>query len=76
MSVSVPGADALKSSRECFEEALGWLKGAEASALTHADIEEQLDRRGRELLRRMYQDHFNVRAVNETGSTRCSTPRQ
>ena len=28
-----PGADAFESSRECFEEALGWLKGAEASAL-------------------------------------------
>jgi hypothetical protein len=29
-------------------------------------VEDQLDRRGRELLRRMCQDHFNMRAANET----------
>ena len=66
MSHTVPSVEAFESSRECFEEALGWLRGAEASTLTHADVEDHLDRRGRELLRRMCQDHFNVRAANET----------
>ena len=77
MNQPVPGADTLENSRECFEEALGWLKGVEASALTPADIEDQLDRRGRELLRRMCQDHFNVRAVNEHRLDAVfATPRQ
>jgi hypothetical protein len=66
MSQAVPGAAGFERSRECFEKALGWLKGAEASALTHAEIEDQLDCRGRELLRSMCQDHFNLRAVTET----------
>jgi len=65
MSRSVPVADAFDSSRECFEEALGWLKGTGASALTHGEIEDQLDWRGRELLRRMYQDHLTLRSVTE-----------
>jgi hypothetical protein len=66
MSRSLPEADAFDSSRECFEDALGWLKGIEASALTHGEIEDQLDCRGRELLRRMYQDHLTLRSVTET----------
>ncbi|MGH9156746.1 MAG: hypothetical protein ACRD1K_13130 [Acidimicrobiales bacterium] len=46
------------TSRQCFEEAVGWLKGPDASALSHAELEDQLDCRGRELLRRMYRTTF------------------
>jgi hypothetical protein len=53
------------SSRECFEELLGWLGGDEADLLDHGELEEQLDCRGRELLRRMYQDRLDQRAANE-----------
>jgi hypothetical protein len=66
MNRPVPRAAGFERSRECFEEALGWLNGDGASALTHAEIEDQLDCRGRELLRSMCQDHFNLRAVTET----------
>jgi hypothetical protein len=66
MSRPAPGVGGFERSRECFEEALGWLKGAEASALTHAEIEDQLDCRGRELLRSMCQDHLNLRAMTES----------
>lgn len=54
------------ASWECFEEALGWLKGPDATALTHAELEDQLDCRGRELLRRMCQDHLSLRAAKES----------
>ena len=47
------GASVFDAARECFEEALGWLGGNDAAALTHAELEDQLDCRGRELLRRM-----------------------
>ncbi|MDQ6727933.1 MAG: ISKra4 family transposase, partial [Actinomycetota bacterium] len=57
---------AFDASRACFEEALGWLGGSHASGLTHADLEDQLDRRGRELLRRMCQDHLSSRAATES----------
>jgi hypothetical protein len=57
--------DAFGRSRRCFEEIAGWLDGAEAAELTHAEIEDQLDRQGRELLRRMFQEHLELRAVRE-----------
>jgi hypothetical protein len=53
------------SSRECFAEMLSWLEGAEAAAVTHADLEEHVTRRGRELCRRMFQDHLDLRALRE-----------
>jgi len=62
-----PRADkeSFRQSRECFVEVLGWLEGSDAAALSHAELEDQLDCRGRELLRRMFQDHLSLRAVTE-----------
>ncbi len=57
--------DNFAASRECFTEALGWLEGPDAAALSHAELEDQLDARGRELLRRMFQDHLSLRAMTE-----------
>ncbi|MGH9299030.1 MAG: ISKra4 family transposase [Acidimicrobiales bacterium] len=58
-------ADRFASSRACAEELLGWLEDSEAVALTHGELEDELDVRGRELLRRMFQDHLSLRAANE-----------
>lgn len=66
MSGPEEGAGAFAASRECFEEALGWLEGPDAAALTHAELEDQLDCRGRELLRRMCQGHLTLRAATES----------
>jgi hypothetical protein len=65
--MSGPGehTGAFDASRECFEEALGWLESGEVATLSHAELEDQLDRRGRELLRRMFQDHLGLRAATE-----------
>ena len=57
--------DNFAASRECFTEVLGWLEGPDAAALSHAELEDQLDARGRELLRRMFQDHLSLRAMTE-----------
>jgi hypothetical protein len=57
--------DNFGASRECFTEALGWLEGPDAAALSHAELEDQLDARGRELLRRMFADHLSLRAITE-----------
>ena len=62
----VEAADGFETSRACFEEAVGWLTGIEAGAMSHGELEDQLDHRGRELLRRMYQDHLSLRAANES----------
>jgi hypothetical protein len=59
------GDRALEASRQCAEEMVSWLDGPEAAALAHAELEDQLDVRGRGLLRTMLQDHLSLRAVNE-----------
>jgi hypothetical protein len=56
---------AFAQSRACFAGMEEWLSGAVAAGLTHAELEEQADARGRELLRRMYQDHLDLRAACE-----------
>src|SRR5216684_3315617 len=48
-----------------FSEITGWLDGDEAAALAHAELEEQLGSRGRELTRALFQDHLDLRAVRE-----------
>ncbi|MGV1010562.1 MAG: ISKra4 family transposase, partial [Dermatophilaceae bacterium] len=55
------GAD----SRGCFEQLLAWLEGGQATGMTHAELEDELASRGRELLRRMLQEHLTLRAANE-----------
>ena len=65
MSTAAAATDPFTGSRACFEDLIGWLEGAEAATLTHAQLEEQLDLRGRELLRRMYQGQLDLRALGE-----------
>jgi len=62
---SYPDASAFGRSRACFEDIVGWLEGTEAGSLSHGDLEVDLDRRGRELLRRLLQDHLELRAQRE-----------
>lgn len=53
------------SSRERFDQMVGFLEGDGASGLTHAELEDQLEVRGRELLRQLLQDHLDLRALRE-----------
>jgi hypothetical protein len=48
-----------------YAETVEWLSGQEAAGLAHAEMEEQLSARGRELLRRLHQDHLDLRAARE-----------
>lgn len=57
--------DPFARSRACFEELVGWLEGTEAAELSHGELEDELDRRGRELLRRMLQGQLDLRALQE-----------
>jgi hypothetical protein len=61
-----PGPDAaFAESEKCFGELEDWLASGEAAGLQHADLEEQLDVRGRELLRQLYQDRLDLTAARE-----------
>ena len=62
----VAGPDgAFALSRECFAELGEWLASEDAAGLQHGELEEQLDVRGRELLRRLFQDRLDLTAVRE-----------
>jgi hypothetical protein len=53
------------ASREQFALLLGFLDGADAAGLSHAELEDRLDRDGRELLRRLLADHLALRTLRE-----------
>ena len=59
------GVAAFAASRERFESLIGFLDGAAAAGLSHAELEEHLDVHGRELLRCLFDDHLALRAVGE-----------
>ncbi len=62
----VPARDeAFGESRKCFRELEQWAASEEAAGLQHADLEEQLEARGRELLRRLFQDRLDASAAAE-----------
>ncbi len=52
-------------SRQRFEELLDWLEGSGSAELTHAELENHVGTRGRELLRQMFQNHLDLRAQRE-----------
>ena len=56
---------AFARSREAFAGIEEWLEGPQAAGLEHAELEEQLAARGRELLRLQLQDHLDARAAGE-----------
>ena len=61
----MPGEKAFTQARECCGELEGWLAGAGAAGLQHAELEEQLEVRGRELVRRLFQGYLDLLAARE-----------
>jgi len=62
----VPGQDeAFAASGKCFRELEDWMASEEAAGLQHGELEEQLDVRGRELLRQLFQDRLDLTSVRE-----------
>lgn len=57
--------DGFARSWAVFESVVGMLAGPEAAGLSHADLEDHLAVRGRELVRCLLQDHLSLRAVRE-----------
>jgi len=62
----VPGQDeAFAKSGKCFGELEDWMASEEAAGLQHGELEEQLDVRGRELLRQLFQDRLDLTSARE-----------
>jgi hypothetical protein len=47
---------------EKFEHIVGYLESEEASSMTHSELERELEKRGRELMRMMLQEHIDSRS--------------
>lgn len=53
------------ASREHFECLLGYLRSEEAMAMRVSGLEREMEERGRELMRRLLQDHLDVRGPGQ-----------
>jgi len=53
------------ASRALFVSTLGFLDGAQAASLEHAELETELEVKGRELVRQLMQDHLELRKQRE-----------
>jgi len=62
-----PDAD-FSSSRACFGELVSSLSGTETAALDHEEVERIINSDGLELMRRLMQDHLELRARREEES--------
>lgn len=62
---TVVDADPFEASRNVFESLVGELEDEPAAQLTHDRLEDLVEGRGRQLLRRLLQDHLDLRAVRE-----------
>lgn len=68
---AVPPDDPFAVSKGLFDTLAGELAGAAASAVTASALEELLDERGREIMRQLLQDHYDLRAVREEQQARA-----
>ena len=53
------------SSRAQFDRLIAFVESSESRTMSHAELEEWLTREGRELQRRLLQEHFDLRAAAE-----------
>ena len=58
-------AGAFAQARGRYDEIEQWLGSEDAAVLTHAELEDQLASRGRELLRLLFQGTLDLRALCE-----------
>lgn len=66
-----PLEQAYDQARENFEHIVGYLDSEEASSMTHSELERELEKRGRELMRILLQEHLDNRSPGQ-----CDKPVQ
>jgi len=60
---------AYNQARQNFEDIIGYLDSKETSGMTHSELERELEKKGRELMRTMLQEHLDNR-----GPGQCDDP--
>src|SRR5258708_9497273 len=66
----IPPDDPFAISKAMFTALAAELAGPAAAGLTACELEDLLDERGREVIRQLLQDHFDLRAVREEQQAR------
>ncbi|MFO7739413.1 MAG: ISKra4 family transposase [Desulfatiglandaceae bacterium] len=61
-----PLEQAYDQARENFEHIVGYLDSEKASSMTHSELERELEKKGRELMRIMLQEHLNNRCPGQS----------
>ena len=69
-TATVPPDDPFAVSKAMFAALAAELAGPAAAGLTACELEELLDERGREVMRQLLQDHFDLRAAREEQQAR------
>src|SRR5436853_5003269 len=63
---TAPAEKGFESSRAQFDALVVLVSSTEMMAVTHSELEERVALEGREVLRRLVQDHLDLRAVRES----------
>ncbi len=61
-------ASPFTEAEEKFEELVGYLTSGESRALTHSELERELEARGRELVRTLLQAHLDTRSPGQASA--------
>ena len=67
---TVPPDDPFAVSKAMLAALAAELAGPAAAGLTACELEDLLDERGREVIRQLLQDHFDLRAAREEQQAR------
>jgi hypothetical protein len=62
----LPQEEAHEQSRENFEGIIRYLDSGEVSSMSHSELERELEKRGRELMRLLMQEHLDTRSPGES----------
>ncbi|NOR66280.1 MAG: ISKra4 family transposase [Woeseiaceae bacterium] len=62
-----------EQARENFEHIVGYLESEEASSMTHSELERELETKGRELMRKLLQEHLDNRSPGKCDQPVCDT---
>ncbi len=62
--------------RENFEQMVGYLDSAEASSMSHSELERELEKKGQELMRLLLQEHLDKRSPGQSKEPVCGADGQ
>ena len=65
LAETLPLERAYEKSREGFEGIVAYADSEEAASMSHSDLERELEKRGRELMRQVLQEHLDRRSPGE-----------